>query len=83
MERIVFSPELTIPDTLVLQNLADDIARHHRTKRAIKVEGDEGYLSASSTSHDPDTSMFLLPIDSSHEPGSILRAPCRNLKTES
>ncbi|KAK4126860.1 fatty acid desaturase [Parathielavia appendiculata] len=50
MEELVFSPELTIPDTLVLRNLADDIARHRQTKESIKLEGDEGYLSASSTS---------------------------------
>lgn len=52
--RVVFSPELTVPDTLLLRNLADDIQRHKDKK--IKGLGklnntrDEGYSSATSTS---------------------------------
>lgn len=57
MEEIVFSPELTIPDTLVLRNLADDIQRHKETtgNASAKIEGDEGYSSANSAAKDPVT----------------------------
>jgi glucose-6-phosphate 1-dehydrogenase len=81
MEGIVFSPELTVPDTLVLQNLADDIARHQKTKGAIKSEGDEGYLSGSSTTQDSNTSTCL-PIDPSQKLWAHLLSSCRNLKSE-
>ncbi|KAK3899197.1 fatty acid desaturase [Staphylotrichum tortipilum] len=52
MDRIVFSPELTVPDTLLLRNLADDIQRHKdkKIKGLGKLNGDEGYSSATSTS---------------------------------
>ncbi len=52
MDRIVFSPELTVPDTLLLRNLADDIQRHKdkKIKGLGKLNRDEGYSSATSTS---------------------------------
>ncbi|KAK4100485.1 fatty acid desaturase [Parathielavia hyrcaniae] len=58
MEKLVLSPELTIQDTLVLRNLADDIARHQHTKPTLKVEGDEGYLSAGSTSQEASDTKY-------------------------
>ncbi|KAH6842783.1 fatty acid desaturase [Chaetomium sp. MPI-CAGE-AT-0009] len=49
MEEIIYSPELTIPDTLLLRNLADDIQRHREIKGASSnVDRDEGYVSTGS-----------------------------------
>jgi hypothetical protein len=53
MEEIVFSPELTIPDTLVLRNLADDIQRHKKTSGPAKTDRDEGYVSTNSAATEP------------------------------
>jgi hypothetical protein len=50
MGEIIFSPELTIPDVLLLRNLADDIQRHEEIKGAgtPSTERDEGYASTGS-----------------------------------
>lgn len=49
MAEIIYSPELTIPDTLLLKNLEDDIQRHKEIKGAsTKVDRDEGYASTGS-----------------------------------
>jgi hypothetical protein len=53
MEEIVFSPELTIPDKLVLRNLADDIQRHKKTSGPAKIDRDEGYISTNSAATEP------------------------------
>jgi hypothetical protein len=52
-EEIVYSPELTIPDTLVLRNLADDIQRHRKTSGSAKIDRDEGYISTNSAATEP------------------------------
>ncbi|KAH6617812.1 fatty acid desaturase [Chaetomium sp. MPI-SDFR-AT-0129] len=50
MGDIVFSPDLTVPDALVLRNLADDIERHKALKRrADPGDRDEGYASTGSS----------------------------------
>jgi hypothetical protein len=59
MEEIVFSPELTVPDTWVLQNLADDIQRHKEIKGAAKIDRDEGYSSANSNAKEPVSSAWV------------------------
>ncbi len=59
MEEIVFSPELTVPDTLLLRNLADDIHRHKKSKGASTPERDEGYSSAHSNSQKPVVSAWV------------------------
>jgi hypothetical protein len=68
MEEIVFSPELTVPDTWVLQNLADDIQRHKGEKGASKFDRDEGYSSANSNVKEPVTSAWVPYPGSSCEP---------------
>lgn len=59
MEEIVFSPELTVPDTWVLQNLADDIQRHRELKGASKIDRDEGYSSANSNAKESVSSAWV------------------------
>ncbi|GAB1312462.1 hypothetical protein MFIFM68171_02672 [Madurella fahalii] len=54
MEDIIFSPELTVPDTVVLHNLADDIRRHRETNTRAKTNHDEGYSSNGSAVQKPD-----------------------------
>lgn len=50
MGGITFSPDLTVPDALVLRNLADDIERHKALKkRADSGDRDEGYASTGSS----------------------------------
>ncbi|KAK3361434.1 hypothetical protein B0T24DRAFT_652728 [Lasiosphaeria ovina] len=54
MENIIFSSELTIPDVVVLRNLADDIQRHREANAPnSKPHHDGGY--SSNTSADKKT----------------------------
>lgn len=68
MEEIVFSPELTVPDTWVLQNLADDIQRHKELKGASKIDRDEGYSSANSNAKEAVNSAWIPYVGSHCEP---------------
>jgi hypothetical protein len=48
MEDIVFDPQLTGADVVLLRNLADDIARRRGAKSAADGPVDEGYASRAS-----------------------------------
>lgn len=65
MEDIIFSPELTVPDTLLLRNLADDIHRHQKLKGASSPDRDEGYSSTHSASQKPVVSAWI-PCPKTH-----------------
>lgn len=60
MGAFVVSPELTVQDVVVLQNLIDDISRYESA-----VDGDEGYVSQESLDKDKkstsDESICMAP----------------------
>ncbi|KAK4249705.1 fatty acid desaturase [Corynascus novoguineensis] len=56
MGEIIFDPNLTVPDALVLRNLADDIQRHEEIKRdSTNIDRDEGYSSTGSAAKETVT----------------------------
>ncbi len=78
MEEIIFSPELTGPDTLVLQNLADDIHRHKKLKGASSnTDRDEGYCSTNSAAQESVVCTWLASF-----PELPLRAYVENQMTD-
>lgn len=47
MSNLIVAPDLTVHDTIVLQNLIDDIERYN-DKHLAPTDGDEGYASQES-----------------------------------